>query len=352
MSNNSGLTYLSGLLRAGTGSVGAAGRAPRRRDAATFVSPARPSPRTRVSSAPAAYTDAGIENQSREKGSGYVSPSFSRDEIRSDETEHRAVAAAHATVLAVEEERPSATPNPLTVGWSPAPLQTEDGNPAARHGQPARVFHASPKDGSTRLDVRDFAGAVESDAARTGESARASIARKPHTLEAHINQLRTLMQTRGAEVSDAAEAEGEAGKTSHEAIVSPRAGVGAVQTQSTHPAKQTRTAHASRTRESQEGSAARMTPAAHTRGEKSPFIQTLTREGGARDEIAGRASRGEAGAGIARAPKLTINRLDVQVVNRADPQPPARPTPHASASASQPDPWGAPDRRFLGRFFY
>src|ERR1700742_3021928 len=225
MSNNSGLTYLSGLLRAGTGPVGARGRAPRRRDAATVVSPAHPSPRTRVSSAPAAQTDAGIEDQSREKGSGYVSPSFSRDEIRSEETEHRVVAAEQATVLAVEEERPSVTPSPLTAGWSRAPLQTEDGNPAARHVQPARVFQASPKDGSTRLDVRDFAGAVESDAARTGESARASVAPKPHTLEAHINQLRTLMQTRGAEAS-AAEGEGEAGKTSRAEIVSPRAAVG------------------------------------------------------------------------------------------------------------------------------
>jgi hypothetical protein len=82
-------------------------------------------------------------------------------------------------------------------------------------------------------------------------------------------------------------------------------------------AKQTQPAHApaSRTRESQEGNAARMASPAH-------------------------------------APKLTINRLDVQVVNRADPQPPARPAPPAPASPSRPDPWGAPDRHFLGRFFY
>jgi hypothetical protein len=89
-----------------------------------------------------------------------------------------------------------------------------------------------------------------------------------------------------------------------------------MQTQATHVAKQTQPVHApvSRTRESQEGNAARM-------------------------------------ASLAHAPKLTINRLDVQVVNRADPQPPARPAPPASASPSQPDSWGAPDRHFLGRFF-
>jgi hypothetical protein len=87
-----------------------------------------------------------------------------------------------------------------------------------------------------------------------------------------------------------------------------------MQTQPTRVAKQTQPAHApaSRTRESQEGNAARMASPSH-------------------------------------APKLTINRLDVQIVNRADPPPP--PAPPASASPSRPDPWGAPDRSFLGRFF-
>jgi hypothetical protein len=57
-------------------------------------------------------------------------------------------------------------------------------------------------------------------------------------------------------------------------------------------------------------------------------------------------------AGGARTPKLTINRLDVQVVNQANPTPPTRPATPAPAPPPQPDPWGAQDRLFLGRFFY
>jgi hypothetical protein len=62
---------------------------------------------------------------------------------------------------------------------------------------------------------------------------------------------------------------------------------------------------------------------------------------------------GSASAGVGRAPKLTINRLDVQVVGRHEP-PPEPPPPETPASESPPraDPWGALDRQLLGRFSY
>jgi hypothetical protein len=63
-------------------------------------------------------------------------------------------------------------------------------------------------------------------------------------------------------------------------------------------------------------------------------------------------SAGPSGGG--RAPKLTINRLDVQVVGRREP-PPEPPQPPATPAAESPpraDPWGALDRQLFGRFSY
>jgi hypothetical protein len=288
MATNSGLTYLSGLLRAGAEPVGAGGRAPRRRVAA------QPRANTSTNASPSASH----------------APADHADEVslplERGATEH----AEHTSAITTLREDAAESNAPVVQGASPV-----RGVAATRHEQSARVFHAAPREGSQRRGLSDPAKAVESDAARIGESARSIADPTPYVLEAHINQLRAHMQTRGAEASDA-EGEGEAGKTSRAAIASPRAAVGAMQTQPTRVAKQTQPAHAhaSRTRESREGIAARTASPAH-------------------------------------APKLTINRLDVQVVNRADPQPPAPPAPPASASPSQPDPWGAPDRSFLGRFF-
>jgi hypothetical protein len=289
MATNSGLTYLSGLLRAGAAPIAAGGRAARRRVA---VPP-------RVNTSPHASPSAS------------PAPAVHADEVSRTLERGAAERAAHTSASATLREDDAESTAPVVPGASPV-----RGVAATRHEQPARVFHAPSQEDSPRRGLSNPTGAVESDVARTGESARGSTDPSPHRLEAHINQLRALMQTRGAEASDA-EGEGEAGKTSRASIVSQRAAAaGAVQTQATHVAKQTQPTHApvSRTRESQEGNAARMASPAH-------------------------------------APKLTINRLDVQVVNRADPQPPARPAPPASASPSQPDPWGAPDRHFLGRFF-
>lgn len=288
MATNSGLTYLSGLLRAGAAPVAAGGRAPRRRVA---VSP-------RVNTSPHASPSASPV------------PADHADEVSRTLERGAAERAAHTSASATLQEDAAESTTPVVPGASPVRVVV-----ATRHEQPERVFHAPSQEDSPRRGLSNPTGAVESDVARTGERARESTDPSPHRLEAHINQLRALMQTRGAEASDA-EGEGEAGKTSRASMVSQRAAAGAIQTQATHVAKQTQSAHApvSRTRESQEGNAARM-------------------------------------ASLAHAPKLTINRLDVQVVNRADPQPPAPPAPPASASPSQPDPWGAPDRSFLGRFF-
>jgi hypothetical protein len=288
MATNSGLTYLSGLLRAGAEPVGAGARAPRSRVAAQPR--ANTSPHASPSASPAPADHAGEVSRPLERGA--------------------AERAAHTSASTTLREDAAESRAPVVHGASPV-----RGVAAARHEQPVRVSKAPPQEDSQRRGLSDPAKAVESDAARTGTRVTGSTAPTPHTLEAHVNQLRAHMQTRGAEASHA-EGEGAAGKTSRAAIAPPRAAVGAMQTQRTQVAKQPQPAHApaSRTRESQEGSAARMASPAH-------------------------------------APKLTIHRLDVQVVNRADPQPPAPPAPPASASPSQPDAWGAPDRSFLGRFF-
>jgi hypothetical protein len=285
MANNSGLTYLSGLLRAGAAPVGAGDRAARRRVAVPPRANTSPHASPSALPAPADHADAVLHS------------------LDTDAAER----AAHTSASATLREDAAESTAPVIPGALPVH------GVAARHEQPARVFHAPPQEESPRRGVSDLARAVESDTARAGESARGVTDPTPHRLEAHINRLRALMQTRGAEASHA-EGEGAAGRTSRAAIASPRAAVGAMQIEPIHVAKQAQPAHApaSRTRESQqEGNAARMASPAHT-------------------------------------PKLTINRLDVQVVNRADPQPPARPAP--PASPSQPDPWGAPDRSFLGRF--
>jgi hypothetical protein len=297
MATKSGLTYLSGLLRAGAKPVGAGGRAALRRVAAPPRANTSPHASPSASRAPADHADE-------------VSRPLERDA-----TER----AAHTSESATIREEAAESTAPVAPGTSPVR------GIVARHEQPARVFHAPPREDSRRRGLSDPSKAVESDAARKDESARDPDGPTPHTLEAHVNQLRARMQTRGA-AAEAAKGEGEAVKTSRAAIVSQRAAVGAAQTQSAPAAKQTRpVAHApaSRARESQEVNAARTA------------LPT----------------RGEVDAGGARAPKLTINRLDVQVVNRADPQPPAPYTPPASVPSSRPDPWGSPDRSFLGRFF-
>jgi hypothetical protein len=233
---------------------------------------------------------------------------------------------------------------PVVLGASPVR------NVAARHKQPARVFHAPPKEGSPRRSVSGFAESVESDAARTGESARDIADPTLYTLEAHVERLRALMQTTGAEVQ-------------HGMSASAATAAGAARPAAADTANGTQPPHAPalRTRDSPRGGvlrpessaqpAAALSPKSGSRQSVVPERPeqrgvTQPREGG---------TPGEVTAGGARAPKFTIGRLDVQVVNRADPSPPARPAPPAPSTAvasSRPDPWGAPDRHFLGRFFY
>lgn len=59
-----------------------------------------------------------------------------------------------------------------------------------------------------------------------------------------------------------------------------------------------------------------------------------------------------AAAGGGRAPKLTINRLDVQVVRPHEPPPAPQPATPATETPPHADPWGALDRQLLGRFSY
>jgi hypothetical protein len=233
---------------------------------------------------------------------------------------------------------------PVVLGTSPVH------NVAALHEQPARVFHAPPKDDSPRRGVSGIVETVESDAARTGESARGIADPTLYTLEAHVERLRALMQTTGAEAPDAMSE-------------SAAAVAGAARPAAADTSKGTRPPHAPawRARESPRGGGLRPESSAQPAAALSPksgsrqlvvherpeqLGVTQPREGG---------TPGEVTAGRARAPKFTIGRLDVQVVNRADPSPPARPAspePSTTVASSRPDPWGAPDRHFLGRFFY
>lgn len=81
---------------------------------------------------------------------------------------------------------------------------------------------------------------------------------------------------------------------------------------------------------------------------------TFARLGPAPSREGGSTGPAAAAAGGVRAPKLTINRLDVQVVDRREPPPvpPQPPAPPATASPPGADPWGALDRQLLGRFSY
>ncbi|HEU4597382.1 MAG TPA: hypothetical protein VFS10_19795, partial [Pyrinomonadaceae bacterium] len=464
-----------------------------------FTPPPHASPRPRVAAAaPPSNTDTGIETQPPETIPGdapslftsdshpaadaeheSITPATSRatgaagearvlpeerrqsraaseEEIRSDEaehiTEHITVVTKHAPVAASDGERPSVTPNLLTVEWSPAPLHEETTGSAApragvvpalegttttraanmtttdippvapgtspvrgvavRHERPAPVFHVPPEEDSPRRLESDPASAVESNAAREGESVRAFADSTPYTLEAHVEQLRALMQTTHAEAPSG---------TGESAAGESATGAARLAVAGTEKEKETRTRHAParHTRESPRGEsraefAARPSAASSPKSDsrQSVVLESPQQLGAARGRrtsvaeppsnvspvaagpknVAGAATQVHGGkrptghasparasgshavaparvgvtqpreggrqseitAGGARTPKLTINRLDVQVVNRAEqaPAPPARPAPPTPSSTSQTDPWGAPDRHFLGRFFY
>lgn len=401
--------------------------------AESVVPPTQASRRTRASFTTDMHSAAeGYESTtpvtSRVTGAAREVRAFSEEEPRSQphseekiwigETEHTAVATS-------EGERPPGTPSRLTVEWSPAPLQegttdsvtsraevaraVEDTTTthaaemtaidaasvalgtspvrglATPHGQPARVFHAPPEEESPRRLESEFASAVESDVARTGASVRGVADSTVYTLEAHVEQLRALMQTSRAESSG--------GTGGGAAVPAQPAAAGT--------AKAARADAARRTRESPRGEL-RPESAAHpsavllskSESRQPVVLESSNRLGApvasAQKPGAGVATHGQEGkrppghvspsrpagspavtpaqvgvaqprasgtpggstAGGARTPKLTINRLDVQVINRADQSAPARPAPPAPASPLQPDPWGAQDRHFLGRFFY
>lgn len=351
----------------------------------------------------------------------------SEEQIWIGETEHTAVATN-------EGERPPGTPSRLTVEWSPAPLQEGainsvtsraevaravedttthaaemaiDAAPVALgtspvrglatpHGQPARVFHAPTEEESLRRLESEFAPAVESDVARTGASVRGVADSTAYTLEAHVEQLRALMQTSRAESSGgtavpaqptvagtAKEARADAARRTRESprvelrpesaahpsavLLSKSESRQSVVPESSNRLGATTSRRASATElpggapvvsaqkpgagvatHGQEGKR----PPGHvspSRPAGSPAV-TPARDGVAQPRASG--TPGGSTAGGARTPKLTINRLDVQVINRPDQSAPARPATPAPASPLQPDPWGAQDRHFLGRFFY
>ena len=374
------------------------------------------------------------------------------EEIWVGETQHTAVVTEYATVMmedsavaASEGERPSGTPRLLSVEWSPAPLQEGAINPVAsraeveravedttttdaadttamgaapgapgaspvrglatRHEQTARVFHAPPEERRRRRES-ELAPALESDAAQGGASARGVADSAVYTLEAHVEQLRALMQTSRAESSSGA-GEGAAGAAQPAAAQSAIAGANnemraraAAWSARESPRGELRPESAARPpavpspkSDSRQpvvlespgrlgatagrGTSATELPggapvaserksgagaAPHEQETKRPPVHvsptrpvgshahTLARIGIAQPREGG--TPGVIKAGGARAPKLTINRLDVQVVNQTNLPPPARPAPPAPAPPPQPDPWGAQDRLFLGRFFY
>lgn len=250
----------------------------------------------------------------------------------------------------------------------------------------ARASRASHEEGAPTF-AGDRARVSEGGAEPADASAESADDSAPFTLEAHVEHLRALMQTARAETPDEDEATGAVRPptvaashhtppltTAARPTPTPAANSGERQpavllNQEPPGASSGRVTYATEARPTTPrdawaqpagASATRvrgeeMMPAqsAPARTEGAPSVtrdSTLTvatapaRVGPAREG----GSTGAAAAGGGRASKLTINRLDVQVVERREPPP----APPATASPPGADPWGALDRELLGRFSY
>ncbi len=283
---------------------------------------------------------------------------------------------------------------------------------SARRDTPARASQVFPEEGST-TSAGDRARMSEGGAKPAEASAEPAAGSAPFTLEAHVEHLRALMQTARAEAPD--EEGGTDAVRPPSAVASqstkplttparptrepPRAAPraefeGRPETPTPAPNSGERqpavlvnqeltgassnlvtSAAVARPATSRAAWAQRggLSPARLRSEETTPAQSAHVRTAGASSDtqdsaptvatafapvtpIAPVPSSEGAGAASAvggRAPKLTINRLDVQVVGRREPPP--EPPPHetpASESPPRADPWGALDRQHLGRFSY
>jgi len=361
----------------------------------------------------------------------------SEEEIWTGETEHAAFVTEHVAVASSEGEPSSETPRLLNVTWSSAPPQEEainsvastvevargfedaaathavdmtktDAAPIVHGTSPVRglatrheqhVFDAPPEERRRRRES-NLAPTVESAVTRGEAGARGIADSTTYTLEAHIEQLRALMQTSRVDSSGGmGESTAVPAQSAADTAKETRARVDALRRTRESTRGEPRNEFAARppavlsksdSRQSvviessnQPGATtSRRTSAKELAGDAPVALRQKTGAGAAtnvqeRNSPHGRLSpsrpagspadtparigvaqprevgtQGGIKASSARTPKLTINRLDVQVVERANPSPTVRPATPAPAPPSQPDPWGAQDRHFLGRFFY
>jgi hypothetical protein len=297
-----------------------------------------------------------------------------------DEAEAPASSAAHAAVLADA----AVSSADAAASWSNKGVQLERESafrvPPARDTQepPTLPFNAQPKPSAPAWPAGDLQPADESVMTRAGEGGAVAADPTPYTLEAHIAELRSLMRSKRAQTP------GDAGK---EAAADVRRQAAVVVIGETRPA---------RTLSAQEASGV-ATPSESASGARDTSLQAAARQPNAPSVAAASDAASNAGApdahlrdanrspataqpkavqpppepprvrasalqeraGVragevpqvkAGAPKLTIKRLDVRIVEQDAPRPPPPPPPQPPAR-SRPDPWGALDRHFLGHVF-
>lgn len=276
--------------------------------------------------------------------------------------------------------------------------------PPARGTQesPTLHFNARPEPSAPSWLAGDIQSAGERVVTRAGDSAGVVADPTPYTLEAHIAELRSLMwskraqtpgdavkeaaadrkqiaadarrqdengvivETRPARTLSAREAAGVAtplesasGAPAFDAASGARATPSQVLARppnaSTVAAAAVAASNAASNTASNAGAPdadlrdADTSPAtAQQRARQSPPAPSRARAGGLQERAGVRA--GEVPQVRAGAPKLTINRLDVHIVERDAPRVSPSP-PQPPPTPLRPDPWGALDRHFLGRFF-
>lgn len=252
--------------------------------------------------------------------------------------------------------------------------------PPARDTQepPTLPFNARPEPSAPARPAGDLQTAGESVMTGASEGGAVVADTTPYTLEAHIAELRSLMQSKRAQTP------GDAGK---EAAADVHRQAAVVLIGEARPARTvssqeasgvaTPSEAASRARDTSSQVASRQTNALPVAATSDAASNAGAPDADSRDANRSQATaqpkaiqpspeppRARAGglqerAGVragevpqvkAGAPKLTINRLDVRIVEQDAPRPP-QPQPPPPPARSRPDPWGALDRHFLGHVF-
>ncbi|HEX8719720.1 MAG TPA: hypothetical protein VF736_03685 [Pyrinomonadaceae bacterium] len=306
MSSKSKPSYLSNVLRAGARPFAAAQPARPRRPPAPFAPPPEP----------------GAPGPSQAEG-----PLHAREQAG-------APAAPRPVETADDGRRPSH-----------APSLPDEPRPRAAQEEPAR--RGAPKGSDLRGDeaqrraatpAPEGAAALLTDPAQTARPSRQS-GGAHKTLEAHIEELRARMQTpREPRASDGDSAAAPAPSAS--APHAPRAA----------QAQAPRSVAAPRPRAG--GDETDATPAAGARREPEPRPAQARPGQVSEPRTRAHESRREPPAKEEHAPRLSINRLDVRIVERPHPPaPPPEAPPRHAPRAGAADALDALDRHYLGRFY-